>query len=241
MDRDELPRILLGTSPFVGAGQFGAKSMVYYRQFYLEPANIVKVIRKAWSLGVRGVQLLPYEPVVRAVGEFQGNHPELVIFGTVGPDDAEQDLQVLEKLNAAAMILHGEITDTRSLKAVSQLLRKIHEKGKLAGLATHQPYRTLNWLLQSELDYDIIMLPLNREGIFMDSEPAKIVELLRLSSKIVVAKKVLAAGRINPHEALEYIAGLGFIDVVTVGVASEDEAVETFSTAKEVLKYRRRG
>ncbi len=49
-----IPRILLGTSPFIGSGQFGSKASLYYTHFYENPQNIVKVMCKAVDLGVTG-------------------------------------------------------------------------------------------------------------------------------------------------------------------------------------------
>lgn len=50
--------------------------------------------------------------------------------------------------------------------------------------------------------------------------------------KIVIGKKVLAAGQIEPREALEYAAG--FVYGVAIGVTSSQELKETFSIAKEI-------
>ena len=45
-----IPRILLGTSPFIGAGQFGIRAQFYYEHFYQNPGNIVKIVIKAVGL-----------------------------------------------------------------------------------------------------------------------------------------------------------------------------------------------
>ncbi|MCD4843866.1 MAG: hypothetical protein K8R25_05200 [Methanosarcinales archaeon] len=37
-----IPQIMLSTSPFIGAGQFGARSMEYKRTFYGQPENRTK-------------------------------------------------------------------------------------------------------------------------------------------------------------------------------------------------------
>jgi predicted aldo/keto reductase-like oxidoreductase len=49
--------------------------------------------------------------------------------------------------------------------------------------------------------------------------------------KIIIAKKTLAAGRLPPKEAFQYIASTRCVDAVAVGIASEREAEETFSIA----------
>ncbi|MFQ6074099.1 MAG: hypothetical protein ACE5KC_02655, partial [Candidatus Bathyarchaeia archaeon] len=51
----KIPRILLGTSPFIGSGQFGSRAASYYEHFYGHPENIAKIILAAVDLGVTGV------------------------------------------------------------------------------------------------------------------------------------------------------------------------------------------
>jgi hypothetical protein len=65
--RAKIPRILLGTSPFVGAGQFGARAHEYYSQFYRNPRNITKIILKAANLGIAGIHVRPFNPVFEAL------------------------------------------------------------------------------------------------------------------------------------------------------------------------------
>ena len=48
----------------------------------------------------------------------------------------------------------------------------------------------------------------------------------------------MASGRIPPREALEYAASVEYIDGVVLGVASVEEAEQTFSTAFDVWKNR---
>ena len=71
----------LGTSPFIGASQFGFKSFHYYQYFYLHPENILRIIRKAYEIGIEGLQLLPYPPVVKAVKKALDEGLNLKILG----------------------------------------------------------------------------------------------------------------------------------------------------------------
>ena len=52
---------------FIGAAQFGKRAQYYYNHFYLNPKNIVKIICKAVDLGVTGIQVLPYPPILKAL------------------------------------------------------------------------------------------------------------------------------------------------------------------------------
>jgi len=227
-----IPRILLGTSPFIGAGQFGSRSYRYYTRFYENPENIAKIILKAADLGVTGVQVLPHRPVFEALKIAEKElKTRLTVVGTIGPSDPLEDLKHFEEFKTVALLLHGALTDQKKIRQISGLLNKVHATNRLAGLVTHQPFSTLKWLLNVELDFDIVMLPFNKLGRFMDAKPEKVAELARKLGKPVIGKKILAAGLIRPKEALRFAAGMKCIDVVALGVASEMEAEETFETA----------
>jgi len=227
-----IPRILLGTSPFIGASQFGSRANFYYKHFYKKPGNIVKVISKAVDLGVLGVQALPFRPVFGALKAVERELKEkLTIVGTIGPDNPLSDISDFQAFNTVAMLLHGEITDNKDLRKISELLNNVHAADCLAGLVTHRPMSTLNWLLKTDLDVDLLMLPFNKLGMFMDADPAGVGEAIKRLGKPVIGKKVLAAGYISPQDALTYVSESGCIDIVALGVASEQEAKETFTAA----------
>lgn len=227
-----IPRILLGTSPFVGAGQFGSRAAFYYRHFYENPENIVKIVCKAVDLGVTGVQVLPLPRIfgaLRAVEKEIGE--KLTIVGTIGPEDPLGNVKDYQQFKTVAMLLHGQITDRRNTREISKLLNEVHAANCLAGLATHFPSSTLNWLIEANLDMDLVMLPFNRMGMFMDADPAKVAEAIRRLRKPIIGKKVLAAGYLPPKDALNYVAQQGCIDIVALGIASKKEAEETLTAA----------
>ncbi len=61
------PRLMLGTSPFIGAGQFGSKSLNYRRQFFDTPDNMTRLFVHSAKLGIKAVQLVGYQPLVAAL------------------------------------------------------------------------------------------------------------------------------------------------------------------------------
>ncbi|MFB0567518.1 MAG: hypothetical protein ACETVM_02905 [Candidatus Bathyarchaeia archaeon] len=234
--KTRIPRILLGTSPFIGAGQFGSRAQFYYEHFYQKPENIVKIVLKAVDLGVTGVQVLPFRPILEALKAVQRELKDrLTIVGTIGPDDPVSNIRDFQAFNTVAMLLHGEITDRRNSTEILELLNKVHAAGCLAGLVTHKPLSTLNWLPKTDLDIDLLMVPFNKSGMFMDADPMKIGETIKKLGKPIIGKKVLAAGYLPPKDALTYVAQSGCIDIVALGVASEQEAKETFAAAAKAF------
>ena len=89
----------------------------------------------------------------------------------------------------------------------------------------------MSWLLKTDLDMDLLMVPFNRLGMFMDANPVKVAEAIKKLGKPIIGKKVLAAGYLPPEDALTYVAQSGCIDIVALGVTSEEEAKETFTAA----------
>ena len=67
------------------------------------------------------------------------------------------------------------------------------------------------------------------KDVFMDKERAELRDLIKSLDKTVIANKTLAAGVLNPKDAFDYLKTVDFVDLMTVGIASETEAVETFS------------
>jgi len=232
-----IPRVLLGTSPFIGAGQFGSRAEKYYKKFQ-HVENIVKVVRVAVDFGVLGVQVLPSPKVFEAISWVEAEvKDKLTIVGTVGLHDAVEEIKRFSEFKTVALLIHGNITDRKNTKLVSELLNQIHASNRLAGLVSHRPYATLKWLQKTDLtaDVDLLMLPFNKLGMFMDAEPAVLAHEILHLNKPVIGKKTLAAGYLTPRDAFRFIAENKCITMVAVGVASVEEAKETFAAAASLL------
>lgn len=232
----EIPRTLLGTSPFIGAAQFGHRARLYQLDLYNQPENITKIIKKSYELGITGIQLVPYEPVVKAITWALNDGCEMNIVGTVRPECEKDDIELLNKLEASSMLIHGVLTDQLNYDFLIDMLEDISQTGAIAGLATHRPFNSTKNLLESPiLDlFDIYMVPVNKTGylmdtdFFMEKERAELRELIKKIDKTVIAKKTMAAGIMNPNDAFDYLKTLDYVDLMTVGIASESEARETF-------------
>ena len=97
----KVPRVLLGCSPFMGAGQFGMRAYEYYTHFYLKPENIKKVALDCIALGINAVQAVGYrrilEPAEMAMKEAG---VELFILGSAGVEDIDEEIERMLDLNA---------------------------------------------------------------------------------------------------------------------------------------------
>ncbi|HHT19091.1 MAG: hypothetical protein QM396_01805 [Euryarchaeota archaeon] len=236
LNGQKLPRTLLGTSPFIGAPQFGHRARLYILDLYRKPEAMAKIMVKSYQLGVRGIQLLPYPPVVEALEIARDEGCPLDIIGTTRPEEENHDIELLSNLGAKAIILHATITDKGDWNNISSKLNDITDFGAIAGLATHLPFKTTAILLESSVrdDFQLYMVPVNRLGYLMDcdthgpDEREHLRKLIHKLGKTVIAKKVLAAGIMTPDDAFDYLKTLNYVDMVALGIASEDEAEETF-------------
>lgn len=232
----EIPRALLGTSPFIAAPQFGHRARLYQLDLYNNPENIFKIIISSWEMGVTGIQVIPYPPVIEAVEMAVEAGFKMQVVGTLRPDNETEDIETLSLLNTDAMLLHGSTTDKGDWAHIEKYLQAVKDEGAIPGLATHMPFSCTEKLLESPvLDlFQLYMVPVNKLGYLMDCDtfgPEKRNELsdkIISLKKIVIAKKVLAAGILTPEEGLDHLETVNFADIVTFGIASEDESRQTF-------------
>ena len=237
----EIPKTLLGTSPFIGASQFGHRARLYQLDLYQKPENMLEIIKKSHDMGVKGIQIIPYENVIKAVRMAIEDGCELDIVGTIRPDKEDEDIETFSDLEASTMLLHAIITDSWGWEFVGEKLNLITDSGSIPGLVTHMPFKTTKNLLKSPiLDlFDIYMVPVNKLGYLMDTSTfmedtrLEFRELMYKIDKIIIAKKILAAGILKPEEAFDFLKTLDYVDMITIGIASPSEAEETFKLVKE--------
>jgi hypothetical protein len=233
----EIPRTLLGTSPFIAAAQFGHRARLYQIDLYNNPENIFKIIKKSYEMGITGIQVIPYPPVIEALKEALNAGYDMDIIGTVRPEKELEDIQLLSNLNATSMILHADITDKKDWNFIGEKLQFIKDEDAVPGLATHMPYSTTKRLVVSPVKelFNVYMVPVNKLGYLMDTEiygsdeRTHLNQLIKSMDKTVIVKKVLAAGILKPQEAFNYLKTVEFADIITIGIASEAEAQETFN------------
>jgi hypothetical protein len=148
------------------------------------------------------------------------------------------EMQSFEKFNLGGVILHGQLTDMALSSHNPEILSVFQDVirdqfGAEPMLATHN----FGLLLPQLMEWGIkmpIMAPLNAKGFMMKPSKEECETLVETSGYQVMAKKVLAGGRLSPEEAFPYLLDKR-IDSVVVGIASVPEAYHTFTVAKSLL------
>jgi len=148
------------------------------------------------------------------------------------------EMASFEKYKLGGVFLHGQLTDLALsshnpdiLTIFQDLIRDSY--GVEPMLATHNFGVLLPQLMEWKIKIPI-MAPFNKKGFMMRPSQEECERLVNESGYTVIAKKILAGGRLTPEEAFPYIKGKKF-ESALIGIGSVPEAYHTFSVAKSVL------
>jgi len=236
LESQKIPRISIGTSPFIGAGQFGPIALTW-RMNYLQNADLMaKLMIECYNQGAEGVEAVPAGQILKAAKLVQQSFPDFTLLASTLWESKANNFLIDELIKADAKIifLHGSISDQRNLNLIKSLLAKIRIGGKIPGMSTHDPLQTIPFIQQNKLDCPAILLPFNARGEFMGNQKA-VEELVDSLDYFFMAMKSLAAGKIPPKKAFPYL-GNHNISAVTVGMVYKEEVTETVTEAKKVFK-----
>lgn len=237
--------IILGTSPFIFAPQFGHRTRLYELDFEKQPENIQKILDKSYEKGVHKILLNRSDDLETALDLSIQNGNEWEVIGKTNLDKFDEDLQTFSKYNTTTIMLDGFFVDQNiednTYDIISNYLKEIKSKGFIPAIETRTPFKNIPKIVESNFanDFDEIMLPFNFYGYMMDcnflnnENKEKINHLLSVIDKKIIANRTLATGILKPKEAYEFISTVDYIDSVCVGVAKVEEAEETFSIINE--------
>ena len=223
----DLPGLILGTSPFIGAGQFGSKSLDYRRQFFDKPDNMTRLFLHSASLGVRAVQLVGYQPLVEALMKAQDLVGDFFVAVVIPRGNFAANLDLVSPLEPEFVSVHAQFCDDFDPR-LSEWIDMIRDAGARPAASTHSPGTTIPLL--DDLGFEAYLAPVNTVGYGMEPDVESTLKALERTRKKVLAIKPLAAGKISPEKSVfEYI--YRYADSITVGITSEKEMEETYSAA----------
>ena len=229
----EISKTILGTATFTGETYFGHRSRLYELDLETQPENIAKIIQKAYDLGVRSINLVNHENLLKSNVNYL-----MPDYEKAKEVDWLSDIHKLSKYNPSIMLIDEFLVNSYDWKYLENMLNQINKLNIFSGLITFSPFETTKKLLDSPIrnDFDFYMIPVNKYGYTMDSESflkddqIKLTKLLKELDKKIIIQKALAVGILQPKEAFEFIKKLEFADMITVGIASIKEAESTFNT-----------
>ena len=237
--------IILGTSPFIFAPQFGHRTRLYELDFEKQPENIAEILDKSYEMGVKKILLNNSKDLLDALDLSVKHGNDWTVIGKTTTDKLDEDLNIYGKYDTTAIMLDGFFVDNNIEKGkcdvIKNILNSIENDGYTPAIETRTPFKNIPIITESLFidDFDEIMLPLNYYGYMMDcnflnnENKEKINNLLSTLDKKVIANRTLATGILQPKEAYQFISGVEYLDSVCVGVAKVSEAEETFNIINE--------
>ena len=256
-----IPRVVLGNAPFLADAYFGHRTRLYNLDLLRNPNNVCKIIEKSYETGVRSINLANKENLLKAFDMAMDNGVEMQAVSTIGKtemdyvfpnyDEArreatvEEDIEKLSEYDNSLMLVDEFLIDTYDWDFIIDILDKINDTGIPSGIITSFPFKTSEKLIDSPLLedkslFDFYMIPVNKLGYMMDvphfrsDKQAELKDLLLKIDKKVIINKILAVGIQMPEEAFSFLKTLDFADMVSVGIASEKEAEQTFGVLKDM-------
>ncbi len=229
----KIPLVSVGTSPFFGAAQFGKKAREYRKKFMNDAGEVLKILEASYKMGGRGIELVPGGKITEAAKIMKDTHEDFIITGSTfpGPDPKIDELADLE---SKIIFAHGMVADKMDDRLIN-LVEEISSLGIIPGVALHNPVKTMKFIMENELKVKAILVPFNANGLYMGNkeELEKLVDENKHYS--FIGMKTLAAGKLPPQKAYDYIKKHN-IKAVTIGMVSVEEAKESTQIALNSLQ-----
>jgi hypothetical protein len=186
-----------------------------------------------YKAGGRGIEAVPGGAVIDAIKIMKETHSDYVITGSTfpGPDPKIDELIDVE---AKIIFIHGMVSDKMDDR-LDKLVDEVASRGVIPGVALHNPAPTLKYTLENLPQVKAFLTPLNANGLYMGDKEA--LEKLVDDNKNLyfVGMKTLAAGKLEPKEAYEYISKHN-ICAVAIGMVTVEEAEASTKIALGALK-----
>jgi hypothetical protein len=232
IDGIDIPLVSTGTSPFIGAGQFGYKAFEWRRKFLNNPDAMFEILEAGYKNGVRGIEAIPAGKILEAAYKMKETYNDYVIIGSTYPGD-DPKIDSLADIGAKLIFVHGMVSDSRDFNLV-KLIDEISSLGILAGIATHNPIPTIKFCINNSLKVRFFLIPFNAKGFLMGNklQLEKIVDSTK--DHFFIGMKTLAAGNIKPEVAFKYIADHN-ICALTIGMVNNQQAAESSTVALKTL------
>lgn len=181
------------------------------------------------KLGYPGAHVTGFPTIIEAA-KLTKKHYDLKIAVSLLPFNWEENLEQVLVLDPEVVFVHGQMTDKflqKRLEDLKACFETIRNANSFPGLATHDTCHTLK-VLQSEenplQDEEFgLLLPINKTGQLVGGPITEMEDLLcTMDTRYpVMGMKTLAAGKIPPQEALEYVFGIPNVRAAAVGVTEQ--------------------
>jgi hypothetical protein len=227
-----IPRLMIGTSPFMGAGQFREKADGYRRRFCEHPENMTELFAYFVQKGLRGAHLCLLEPIARAAMDaYEKVGFRFPVLVTLMPDNWDLQWEWIARLDTVAVFLHAHYADQAPRTLIREFIRKTRNLGLIPGVSTHEGGFTIPMLDRMNLDLGAYLVAFNKKGLHVHPDLPSTLRAISSTDKFLVGMKTLGAGALRPAEALPFV--LERVHAVTMGLTEKEEIDQAFEALKE--------
>ena len=248
-----LSRMIIGINLFLGYSHISLAKDRFIKSLQTRK-RIADIITEFLEHGVDTMMFLPLPILHEAVQDAQDRTGRKVILVATpnfnilsdGPEDMEPErmLDACREMNSIFCMTHQCVTDANVdrkygiIRDIDKFTGMIRERGMIPGLSTHMP-ETVVIADKTGVDVETYIQIYNAAGFLMQVEVDWIMHIIRNAKKPVMTIKPLASGKLLP------VVGLTFVwntireqDMVTIGVATPDEAREDIELSLDLLNRR---
>ncbi|MHA1460177.1 MAG: hypothetical protein ACTSO8_01745 [Promethearchaeota archaeon] len=217
----------------MGASQFGKNARIYRRKFLNDKDAVLEILEACYEAGGRGIELILAGKVGEAAKIMAETHDDFIVTGSTfpGPDPL---IDELVELDAKVIFAHGMVSD-KTDERLEKLIDEIESRGIIPGIAAHNPVSTLEYAFENIPTVKAFLIPFNAQGLFMGDQ--KKLEKIVNSHKNhhFIGMKTLAAGKLDPKQAFDYVSKHN-ICCVSIGMVTVEEAKVSTEIALKVLQ-----
>jgi hypothetical protein len=244
-------RVILGSNQYSG---FSHQDIIRDKEMkiYYSTARIKQSLHQAEELGLTTLIGRVDEHILRTLLEYweEGGKLKWIAHTIAGAGSTDNLVQKAIQGGASAIVIHGGVMDhaysLRSFGDPKKGIKIAKDAGLPIGIAGHNP-AIFSWA-EENLDVDFYMCSYynsahrdlspeksaNQHEWFIDEDRNIMASMIQTLKKPVIHFKVFAAGRNEPHSALEFAAKtMRLSDAICVGIFEKNNQ----NMLKEDLSY----
>ena len=232
----EVTRLIIGGNPFSGFSHQSDERDEELLNYYTTE-RLTETLRRAEAAGINTTIMRSDPHIHRLLREYYNEDGKLQWIAQCGADSgAPSVLRAIDRAVAAgakAAYVHGGQVDQcyadQDADQLTEWVERIRSHGIPAGVAGHAPeaHRWVDGLGIADFHavcfYNCGSLHDGKGEKFQPEDPPKAVEAIQAIAKPCIGYKIMAAGRVDARQALEFaFANIKPTDVVNVGIHRGD-------------------
>lgn len=221
-----------GSAPFIGLGYFGFSAFNYRVKFYNHPDNMADIFTHFVRQGCKSAHVLCYDNIMKAIRMAYEVEKFPIMASLVSAKSIASQLKALSRLETVLVFVDPLQSDALNVSTLQKTIKSIRDAGMVPGLATYIPGSTIPAVEDIGLDIAAYLVPVNKQGKYMQPTKEKTLAAIASTDKKIVAMKPLAIGKISPREGFPFV--LEHCHGFCVGFTSKEQVDEAYHVLSEI-------